>query len=275
MKLEILVATMAQKDFSLVEKMNLQSDTIIANQDGRWDFAERKFPCGAVKMLTSDTKGVGRNRNLALEISEGDLLLFADDDMRYYDGLVEGLKAAFRSLPQADVILFSTDISKNGQLAERRHHPIRRRRLWNSLRFGTYCIAIRRTATEKHRLRFSTLFGGGCLYGSGEDSLFLRDCFAAGLQVWSHSFVIGCRSKDTSSWFAGYNEKFFRDKGALMAALSPKLSCLFCLYFLLKNRHTVLQDTPFRKAFSLMHSGVKDYKRKESDHEVQHHRTDL
>ncbi len=265
MKLEILVATRAQTDWSLVHKMNLQCDAVIANQCGIDDHTQQKYPFGTVKMLSSDTIGVGVNRNLALSEASGDLLLFADDDLYYYDGLTEGILSAFTQLPQADVLLFSIDITRNGKIVEQRHHPIKRRCLLNSLRFGTYCIAIRRSAVEKHHLRFSTQFGGGCTYGSGEDSLFLKDCFAAGLNVYSHNFVLGCRAKDNSSWFSGYDEKFFYDKGALFAAISPRFSLPFSLYFLLKNHRKFLQKLPFSQAFRLMRTGSRDYLRKEKN----------
>lgn len=262
MKLEVLTATMVQTDWSLVEKMNLQSAAILANQNGKWDVAERKYPFGTVKMLSSDTIGVGCNRNLALDEASGDILLFADDDVCYYDGLVQGVQSAFLEFPQADVILFSMDISKNGAIAEHRHYPAERRKFYNSLRFGAYCMAIRRSSAEKVKLRFSTLFGGGCVYGSGEDSLFLRDCFKAGLKVYSHNYVLGVRRKDSSSWFEGYNEKFFHDKGALFAALSPQFAPLIALFVLVKNRKLWLRDISFRAAMRLMRSGAADYRKR-------------
>jgi hypothetical protein len=41
MKLEVLVATVGQKDFSLVQRMNLGCDAVIANQCGQWCFSEK------------------------------------------------------------------------------------------------------------------------------------------------------------------------------------------------------------------------------------------
>ena len=55
-------------------------------------------------------------------------------------------------------------------------------------------------------------FGGGCIYSSGEDSLFLKACFERGLKVYSNAYVLGSCCKDVSSWFRGFNEKYFYDK---------------------------------------------------------------
>ena len=204
MDIQVLVATL-HGDWSLPEKMNLQGPAIIANQCDCWAMEER----GEVRMLCSSTRGVGQNRNIALAMAETDILLFADDDMCYYDGVLQKVVEAFHQLPQADVLIFGMDMTRNGQVYEERRLPVKRCRLHQSLKYGACRMAIRREAVEKAALCFSQEFGGGCRYGSGEDSLFLYQCFKAGLQVWSHSLVLGRCAKDSSSWFKGYDEKFF------------------------------------------------------------------
>lgn len=231
MELQVLVATMDRTDDSLVETMQFQRPAIIANQCGHWRNREYEHEFGTVQLLCSDTKGVGINRNLALLTATADILLFADDDITYYDPTLQGVVDAFRELPQADVIFFGMDMTRGGEITEKRHCKTQRRHLFNSMRYGTYRIAIRREAVQRHRLRFSHLFGGGCLYGSGEDTLFIADCFRAGLTVYSHSYVLGQCAKDSSSWFTGYNGKFFYDKGAWIAATFPKSKHLVKWYF--------------------------------------------
>ena len=234
MDLEVLVATMEQKDLSIVDKMNIQTGAVIANQCERWDYAESSD--GKARMISTKTRGVGINRNLALQLAKADILLFADDDIVYYDGALQGVLDAFEQFSEADVIFFGIDMTRNGEVFDKRRNLSRRVYLWNSLRYGAARMAVRRSAFIKHRLTFSTLFGGGCPYGSGEDTILIRDCFRAGLRVYSHSHVIGKCAKDTSSWFTGYNEKYFYDWGALLACLFPKAKCLLQWYFALKFR---------------------------------------
>lgn len=231
MKLEVLVATMHQTDFSLVERMNLKCDAVIANQCGKWDYRSCQVADHTVRMLSSDTIGVGTNRNFALQLAQGDILLFADDDMIYYDPKLQGVIDAFEELPEADVILFSADMTRNGEIYERRRCRTQRAYLWNSLKYGTYRIAVRRNAIKSRNIWFSTLFGGGCIYSCGEDSIFLRECFRTGLNVYSHSYVLGACAKDKSSWFVGYTKKYFFDKGAVVACAFPKLKHLIKWYF--------------------------------------------
>ena len=258
MDLEVLVATMQQTDFSLVEKMNLRQNAVIANQCGKWSHAQQQTEFGMVRMLSSDTKGVGINRNLALQAAQGDILLFADDDMTYYEGELQGVIDAFKELPDADVILFGVDMTRNGQVYERRRCRVRRARLWNSMKYGTYRIAVRNQAIKKNNIWFSTLFGGGCQYGCGEDSIFLCDCFRAGLKVYSHCYVLGACAKDSSSWFSGFNKKYFFDRGAMLSCAFPKSKHLIKWYFIWKfSKKTELALITVIKQ---MNDGIRAYR---------------
>ena len=229
--LQILVTSMGQTDFSLIGKMRLDCDAIIANQADREEVATEETPFGCVKMITTATRGVGLNRNIALMASSGEILLFADDDVTYYDETPTHVVEAFRKNPKADVIIFGMDYEKGGKIIERRHLKGKKLHLWNAMRFGAVSLAIRREALLRGNITFHQLFGGGCLYGSGEDSLFLKSCFDRKLRVYSNEYVLGVCKRDESSWFSGCNEKYFYDKGVLMAYLFPKCKHLMALYF--------------------------------------------
>lgn len=229
MDLEVLVATMGQADCSLAEKMNIKTSAVIANQCGRWGYEESDG--GRVRMLSTDTRGVGINRNLALQLAKADILLFADDDVVYYDGTLQGVKDAFRQFPDADVIFFAIDMTRGGKVFDKRRNKAGRLHLWNALRYGAARMAIRREAVIKYRLAFSNLFGGGCPYSSGEDTILIRDCFRAGLRVYAHDHILGTCAKDCSSWFVGFNEKYFFDRGAVLACAFPKMKHLLKWYF--------------------------------------------
>lgn len=258
MELEVLVATMGQTDLSLAKTMNVARDMVIANQNGQWDYTRQ----GNVQMLSSDTRGVGINRNYALSLAKGEILLFADDDITYYDSSLQGVIDAFRELPKADVICFGIDMTRNGEVFDKRRNKTKRVHLWNSLRFGAARMAIRREALEKNRLSFSTLFGGGCIYCSGEDSLFLRDCFRAGLKVYSHSYVLGGCAKDSSTWFTGFDEKYMYDKGAWIACAFPKCKHLIKWYFIRKYaKKTKLSR---KQVVRLVNQGIRGFAGQES-----------
>ena len=260
MELEVLVATMEQEDCSLAEKMNIQTPAIIANQCGRWGYEESSD--GSVRMISTGTRGVGINRNLALQLAKADILLFADDDIIYYDGAMEGVLDAFRRLPDADVIFFGIDMTRDGEIFDKRRNKTRRVYLWNSLRYGAARMAVRRDAVVRNRLAFSTLFGGGCPYGSGEDTILIRDCFRAGLRVYSHEHVLGKCAKDTSSWFTGFNEKYFYDRGAMVACAFPMAKHLVKWHFVLKAHRKTGQ--PLKMILRQMNNGIRGFSKMET-----------
>lgn len=254
-KLQVLVATMGRDDLSLVEKMNIRCDAIIANQADREEIVNEVCEFGKIKMITTATKGVGLNRNIALMAADAEIILFSDDDVVYNDGTAEAVVKAFEDNPKADVIIFSMDIIKNGAVTEKRHLQRRKLHVWNAMRFGTYTVAVRRDAILKNNITFHQYFGGGCPFSSGEDSLFIKNCFDSGLKVYSHEYVLGSCCKDVSSWFEGCNEKYFYDKGVLMRRLFPRFPRAMAVYFALRIKRET--DISPLKRVSLMLSGVR------------------
>lgn len=232
--MEVLVATMGRHDAGFVEKMNLKADAVIGNQCDGWDYTDEQTADGHIRMISTGTRGVGVNRNLAIQLSTAEILLFADDDIVYYDGALDAVKEAFRQLPDADVIFFGIDMTKKGQVFDKRRNKVQRIHLWNALKYGACRMAVRRESILKKRLSFSNLFGGGCPYCSGEDTIFIRDCLKAGLKLYSHSAVLGACAKDTSTWFDGFNDKYFFDRGAMLACAFPVAGYGLKWYYALK-----------------------------------------
>ncbi len=258
-KLQILVATMHQNDLSLAKKMNIRCPAVIANQADREEIVDCETEFGNIKMITTATRGVGLNRNIALMAADAEVLMFADDDVVYNDDMPKNVISAFGALPEADVIVFGMDIVKNGKVAEKRHLSRRRLRIWNAMRFGTYTIAVRRSAIINKNITFNQCFGGGCPFSTGEDSLFLKTCFDSGLKVYSYDYVLGTCCKDESSWFVGYNEKYFYDKGVLVRNLFPRSAYLMALYFGVRFKRKT--DLGVLKRLKYIYFGVRKGKR--------------
>ena len=91
MRLSVLCTTTDQKDLSKFKTMNIRSDVIFANQCGRNETVTTSLEGHKVTLISTETRGVGLNRNLALLAAESELVLFADDDITYYDGYAEAV----------------------------------------------------------------------------------------------------------------------------------------------------------------------------------------
>ncbi|MBQ4571483.1 MAG: glycosyltransferase [Bacilli bacterium] len=260
-KVQVLVACMNQKDDSLYETMNLQTDAILANQCDEYSYKEFiKNNGNKVELISSADRGVGKNRNKALIYASGEYLMCADQDMIYVDGYDKIVESAFEKCPKADIIVFKL-IYLNRFTPERKEkNKFKRVHWWNCMRYGAARIAIKKSAVDKTCLSFSTLYGGGAKYSSGEDSLFIRDAIRKGLKMYTSPVVIAKVKQEESSWFKGYNDKFFIDKGILIANAFPKIKRLLIPYFAFKLRN-VSKKYNYWKICKLMMKGIIKFKK--------------
>lgn len=257
MRVEVLCATMNQTDLRKYQEMNLQTDVVFANQADRHQWMEEKLDGNRVKMCTTPYRGVGNNRNMAILHSSGDLLMFADDDMVYRDGYADGVIQAFQENPQADLMVFycDTDSSRKMKAIPR----VGRVGWWNYMRYGTVSIVIRRERLLQSNLMFTQLFGGGCRYCAGEDNLFLREALKKGLAVYAHPFTIAHVNKEHSTWFQGYDERYFFDNGAWLQTAYPIMKHLLVWYFVAKfSKRSTLSRGQILK---LQYHGIRSFQK--------------
>lgn len=232
-KFEILCVTMHQKDFSKIQKMNIHSDVVFANQADTTKFEECHFDGHRARMITTDTRGVGINRNFALVYAQGEICLFADDDVVYKDDMETLVLAEFDAHPNADIIVFHLDSNSNRTV--KKCTKTKKCSRFSRMPWGTFRVAFRLKELKKANIWFTTLFGGGCLYPSGEDSMWLIDARRKGLTMYVSDKTIGTVTHETSTWFTGYDEKFYFGKGAFYQAARPCLIYLWMLYFVFRT----------------------------------------
>lgn len=257
MKLEVLLSTMNQNDLSIIQKMNIKGNAIIINQCNRIEYEELVEKSQIVKMYSFHEKGVGLSRNNALMRASGDICLFADDDVVYNDEYEEIILDAFKNHPDADVLIFNMNSLDCGGPAEIRKRS--RVGYFNFMRYGTVNIALRRESIHKANIYFSLLFGGGAKYSAGEDSLFLYECIKKGLKIYTAPSYIGTVSNEVSTWFKGYNRKYFYDKGVFFANLSKVLSPFLIWQFVIRKHKIFKDEMGSLKALKYMFEGRKEF----------------
>lgn len=258
-KIEVLCATMHQNDFSKLKQMNIQSDVLYANQSDNTLYLEDNFGDYNAKMVTTNTIGVGINRNISLLYSTGEYVLISDDDLQYVDGYTEIVEKAFAEIPDADGIVFNI-VTVGGDVGRRNNIKLKRIRWYNALNYGAARLAVKRIAIKREGIMFSTNFGGGTKYSAGEDTLFICDMLKKGLKLYTYPVVIATVDQTTSTWFKGYNEKYYYDKGALFSAISKFWAKPLCLQELIRHRQYKQNGITFLKAYRIMLQGIKGYK---------------
>ena len=87
--------------------------------------------------------------------------------------------------------------------------------------------------------------------------MLIRDCFRKGLKLYTHPYVLGACAKDSSTWFTGYNDKYFFDRGAMLASAFPKGKHLVKYYFAWRLKKRAAQ--PLGKILRLMNRGIRAF----------------
>lgn len=246
-RVEMLIATMNQPldNYSLLEKMNIQSDAIVCNQCDRFFFKEFTWKGNSIKWFDFNEKGVGLNRNNALMRATGDIIVFCDDDMVYVDGYPRMLIEGFDKNQQSDVLIFNIE----GRPQNTASNVVTR---LNYLRYGAARIAAKREMIKNNGILFNLCFGGGTEHQHGEDNIFLCDCLNKGLRISTYPILIAKLTDERpSTWRKDFGEKYFKDQGALYKQISRhnwKLLCLLDAIKHSKNRY----KCSWSKAYKLM-----------------------
>lgn len=266
-RLQILVSAVNKDTSRLPEIMKLESDAVIVNQligdgapagltVGDESFSHEGYD---VRVITRREKGVGLSRNTALEAADHELIQFGDDDIVYVPGYAKLITEEFEKHPEADVLLFNVRQQK-GRVTY--HNADYRKVSWyNYGRYPAYAICARLDKLIGSGVRYSLLFGGGAPYMNGEDSLFLHDCLKAGLELYRTPVALGKERAGESTWFKGYTDKFFFDRGVLYHFLYGRMAGVLGFRYLFKNRKVFCKDKGLWKSYKLLCDGIRHGRR--------------
>ncbi len=256
MTLELLVAAMHKEPLLLAEEMRIDSDAIIVNQCEHYSFEKLEYKGNTIKYFAMAERGVGLSRNTSLLRATSDICLFADEDIVYEAGYKQAVLDAFEAHPEADMLIFNVEVAEGRQT----YHidNFGRVRWYNCGRYGACSLAARTSKLHSKNITFSLLFGGGAKYSNGEDSLFLAECIRKGLKVYKVPVLIGKENGRESTWFKGYDHKYFFDRGVLYHYLYGSLDKLMAIRFLLAHKKEICKEISVKKAFQIMCDGIRE-----------------
>ena len=257
MTFELLVSCVQKDPHELAEIMNIASDAVIVSQLEELASSEEfDYNGNRIRAFRSRSGGVGINRNTCIELSCADIILFADEDIVYDKGYADKVLKEFADHPEADVLLFNMRVCE-----ERRtywNEGYKKVTLFNSGRYPAYAIAARASKLKASGVKYSLYFGGGAKYSNGEDSLFLKDSLKAGLKLIATPVVLGEEIPRPSTWFKGYNDKFFYDRGVLYRCLYGSMAKIFGIRWLLKMKPKFSGEYSYDNARKQLFKGIKD-----------------
>ena len=249
MKLEVLLSVLNLKNKDL-DKMNITGSCTVINQCDRKEYKKYKN----FDIYSFNERGTANSRNRGLDIVKDGIIVLCDDDVIYNTDYEKIILDEFKNNKNADLIIFNME---NPYRKKRIIKKRKRLHIYNSLNYAAYNVAFRRKSIKN--IRMNNLFGPGAIYKSGgDDTLFIVDCLKKGLKIYSSPNYIGKISSNESTWFKGYNNEYFFNKGALFTAISPLFRHILILQFLIRHKE-YLTDLKFKEALKEMNQGSRDY----------------
>lgn len=257
MRIEVLVSTMHQKNYDLIEKMNIKSDVIVINQcneESKKEFYYNKY---RVKWINTLERGLSKSRNMAIRNSEADICMICDDDVIYIDDYIEKVNAQFERYPDADIITFQVEgIDKK---YKDYHNKERKINYLTSMKVSSVEIAFKRNSIVQYNINFNENFGAGAMYQMGEENIFITQCLRMGLKAIYVPIKIADLYLGNSTWFKGYNKDYFISKGAAFAAMSRLLSIPYIIQFAFRKYKLYKMDMHILESIKYMFHGRKEY----------------
>lgn len=264
MTIQVLVTTMMQNDLSIYSKMNIRTDAIIANQANSENVRLESFGSHKAKMVTTNSRGLSKNRNIAIQHSfESDsIVLFCDDDLVLEDNYEEQILSEFEKHQYADAIKFNLrDLSLTRKISMARITKFEKATRKNMSSSGVCGLAMRRSVIQKYSLSFDERFGSGSPNYCGEDTIFLQNIINKRIKVYRSPIVVACIDQTNSTWFEGYTEKYFITCGKVFAVCYPHLCKLLAIRSSFKFSKNKKCSLSFSKILNSYFHGIKFFRK--------------
>lgn len=177
---------------------------------------------GRVSIIFSNSKGLSHSRNIILENNKSPWLWVQDDDIRLDTLAVNELISDINEV-KSDLIFAKIRSSENNNPYKNYNFHNKHTRL-NSFKISSIEIIIRRNFYIKNGLKFDTNIGLGTNLPSGEENMFLWDCFSLSNNVLYKNVFVCEHTTLAENRNIDYHGRF-KAKGYILKKL-PKLIAL-------------------------------------------------
>ena len=256
MKVELLLSCMHQKDAELVYKSHLTGNVVVINQCDEENYREYPNENGTIRFFSTKERGLTKSRNMAIEKSDAEICMLCDDDEVFILDYEQKIKDAYASLPQADVIIFKmvNYPCPFPNKVTKIHFPY-------TMNVSSWQISFRRMRLKEQGVAFDELLGAGSGNGAEEELKFLTDCEKAKLQIYYVPIAIASVAQSESTWFAGFTEEFFVNRGATTRyILGMPLAFLYAVYYVVKKREKYKENLTAMQALRATCRGMLENK---------------
>lgn len=207
-----------------------------------------------VKYLPDDGIGLSRSRNVGIENSESDYCYILDDDVKIVDGAINKLIELVNNI-DVDVATFKV-VLPDGSDFKRYSSRIKSLNIISAARVCSIEMLLRTSSIKKNKLKFNESFGLGARYPSGEEYIFLSDCFRKKLICVYFPYETVIHPPESSG------DDFFTDRKKIIAKremfkniTKKQISILSIAFFIKKIPILIKRKSLFSFAIFFFRSG--------------------
>jgi glycosyltransferase involved in cell wall biosynthesis len=242
--------------FALLDNMNINSDCVVVSQCNKNGIEKYDYREYVVTCIYSTKRGLSRSRNLALRHATADIVVIADDDVRYNDNYSDIIINAYIKHPSYDILTFKVKDNKKYFSNETRLNRL--------LIHKVASWEITMNLSSIKNISFNIIFGTGSSYFQcGEENIFLNDCIKNKKNIMFIPQKIACFPENSrpSTWFTGFDKKYMISQGAVYYELSRFLALPYILQFAIRKHSLYKKNINLFQAVYYMVFGILEYRK--------------
>lgn len=264
--IEVLISTMNQENIDFLKKLNLSTNAVVINQSNFCEIKNLEYQNYQVQMITKNERGLSKSRNCAISNSKSDICVIADDDITYTNDYSKIIQKAYLDNPNADIIAFQVERVGPGKKV------FRKKAKWENylscMKISSVEITFRRKSIIDNNILFNENLGAGAHFLMGEENVFLYEAMKKKLKVLYLPIKIGEVDTSESTWFKGYNAKYFQSLGAAYYNMSKYIYPFLIFQFSIRKYKLYSREFTYKKAIKEMFKGVIEYKKNFKDKDI-------
>lgn len=260
-RLQVLIATFGPQGLRKVVAMRLPRVPGVGYLVS-WQLPEGDCPVPEqvasrtdIQVFKNRTRGVARNRNIAVSLATAPWCLHSDDDLVYLPGALQALMREIEARPEVDIVCCAyTCHGRHMKPYPRGPVPIGSApKGWYA---NTFEIAFRRDS-EAGRTPLNENFGAGAPFmRAGDEDLYLHDAACRGARGVILPLVLCRHDHDSTAERDGGRDWFVMTQGAVLSHIHPRTWPLRLL------RHALRQERfPAFRYFVLGVRGMRHARR--------------
>ncbi|WP_430401022.1 glycosyltransferase family A protein [Flavobacterium sp.] len=262
--IEILIATMNRNNFDFLKSMFVFSgfynfNILIVNQTTEENILKSDFE--TVKVINVFDKGLSKSRNIAIQNSTKDILVFTDDDVVIDLNFSEKILKTFNKRNDYDGFRFRFKVESGG-FSKKYPENFKQKLNWFEVLNASSIELVFKRESIFNIIAFDEDFGLGSLITLGEEAVFLADAKKKKLKIGFVPKTLIIHNNKTTSQKISNELKYFNQSAVFFRIFKNNyLFWVFLkLFFDLKQGNIA-----FSNVFTLLKEAIKG-KNKYAEH---------